>query len=146
MLPNTEIYTHVSNQIFSKINLVICIIFCFFEFNDLDMKYDIENRLTETEINSLNDDELFEYLDSRVEFYKKISRPLDTYHTKQFLAATKGGEISSEELKRAKEIGSVGDEIKSQNISDSMDKLGGDPKLRDSQIKNIKTNRSQWFE
>jgi hypothetical protein len=110
------------------------------------MKYDSNNPLTEEQINSLNDDELFEYLDSRVEYLKKYSRPLDTYHTKQFLAASKGGQISEDELKRAKEIGSIGDELKMETISETMEKLGGDPKLRDSQIKNIKTNRSQWFE
>jgi hypothetical protein len=110
------------------------------------MIYNPENPLSEEEINKLDDDSLFEYLDSRAEYLKKYSRPLDTYHTKQFLAATKGGEITKEELKRAKEIGSVGDEVKMENISSTMEKLGGDPKLRDAGIKNIKTHRSQWFE
>jgi hypothetical protein len=110
------------------------------------MKYDSNNPLTEEQINSLNDDELFEYLDSRAEYLKKYSRPLDTYHTKQFLAATKGGEITEEELKRAKEIGRVGDDMKFEEISHSIEKLGGDPKLKDEGIRNVKTNRKQWFE
>lgn len=110
------------------------------------MKYNPENRLTDEEINSLDDDSLFEYLDSRAEFFKKFSRPLDTYHAKQFLAATKGGEVTAEELKRAKEIGSIGDEAKMENISSVMEKLGGDPKFKDEGIKNVKTHRSQWFE
>jgi hypothetical protein len=110
------------------------------------MKYNPQNPLTEEEINQLDDDLLFEYLDSRAEYLKKYSRPLDTYHTKQFLAATKCGEISKEELKRAKEIGSVGDDIKLEEISQSMERLGGDPKLKDEGIRNIKTNRSQWYD
>jgi len=27
-----------------------------------------------------------------------------------------------------------------------MEKFGGDPKLRDGGIKNVKTHRSQWFD
>jgi hypothetical protein len=110
------------------------------------MKYNPENPLTEDQINQLNDDDLFDYLDSRAEYLKKYSRPLDTYHTKQFLAATKGGEITEEDLKRAKEIGKVGDDIKFEEISQNMEKLGGDPKLKDGGIRNVKTHRSQWFE
>ena len=110
------------------------------------MKYDPQSPLSEYQINRLDDDILFEYLDSRAEHLKKYSRPLDTYHAKQFLAATKGGEITEAELKRAKEIGRVGDDVKFEEISQSMEKLGGDPKLKDAGIKNIKTNRKQWFE
>ena len=110
------------------------------------MKYDSNNPLTEEQINLLNDDELFEYLDSRAEYLKKYSRPLDTYHSKQFLAATKGGEVTKEELKRAKEIGSIGDEVKMENIVSTMEKLGGDPKLKDVGIRHVKTNRNQWFD
>ena len=110
------------------------------------MKYNPQSPLTEVEINGLDDDTLFVYLDSRAEYLKNYSRPLDTYHTKQFLAATKGGEITEKELKRAKEIGRVGDDIKFEEISQSMEKLGGDPKLKDEGIKNVKTNRKQWFD
>lgn len=110
------------------------------------MKYNPQTRLTAEEVNQLNDDSLFEYLDSRVEYFKQFSRPLDTYHTKQFLAASKGGEITETELKKAKQIGSIGDEAKMNNITKSMEKLGGDPKLKDAGVKHVKTNRSQWFE
>lgn len=110
------------------------------------MKYNVENPLSEEQINGLDDDTLFAYLDSRVEFYKQYTRPLDTYHTKQFLAASKGGEITEKELKTAKEIGRIGDGIKMEGIIEAMEKLGGDPKLKDAGIKNVKTNRSQWFD
>lgn len=109
------------------------------------MKYDPQTPLSEEEINRLDDDTLFEYLDSRVEYYKQFSRPLDTYHTKQFLAASKGGEITENELKTAKEIGSIGDTAKMTEIVETMEKLGGDPKLKDAGVRNVKTNRSQWF-
>lgn len=110
------------------------------------MKYNPQNPLTEAEINQLDDNVLFDYLDSRAEYLKNFTRPLDTYHTKQFLAATKGGEITEKELKMAKEIGRVGDEVKMEGIVEAMETLGGDPKLKDPGIKNVKTHRSQWFD
>jgi hypothetical protein len=70
---------------------------------------------------------------------------LDTYHTKQFLAATKGGEVTAEELKLAKEIGKAGDEAKIDEIINAEVKLGGNPKFKDDTIK-VKTHRSQWFD
>jgi hypothetical protein len=109
------------------------------------MIYSPETPLTEEQINQLNDDDLFAYLDSRAEYLKKYSRPLDTYHTKQFLAATKGGEVTAEELKMAKEIGKAGDEAKIDEIINAEVKLGGNPKFKDDTIK-VKTHRSQWFD
>lgn len=109
------------------------------------MKYNPHRPLTELEINQLDDDVLFDYLDSRAAYLKNFSKPLDTYHAKQFLAATKGGEITAEELKRAKEIGRMGDEMKIDGIIDAETKLGGNPKFKDDTIK-VKTHRSQWFE
>ena len=107
------------------------------------MKYNPQNPLTEEEINQLDDGVLFDYLDSRAAYLKNFSRPLDTYHTKQFLAATKGGEVTAEELKRAKEIGRAGDEAKIDEIINAEVKLGGNPKFKDDTIK-VKTHRSQW--
>jgi len=109
------------------------------------MKYDPQSPLSEDEINGLDDDALFAYLDSRAEYLKNYSRPLDTYHTKQFLAATKGGEVTAEELKMAKEIGKAGDEAKIDEIINAEVKLGGNPKFKDDTIK-VKTHRSQWFD
>ena len=109
------------------------------------MKYDPQNPLSEEQINQLDDAVLFDYLDSRAEYLKKYSRPLDTYHAKQFLAATKGGEVTAEELKLAKEIGKAGDEAKIDEIINAEVKLGGNPKFKDDTIK-VKTHRSQWFD
>lgn len=108
------------------------------------MKYNPNTPLTENEINRLSDEDMFEYLDSKALYLKQFSRPLDTYHTKQFLSATKGGEISNEELKRAKEIGRAGDDVKIDEIVNTEVKLGGNPKFKDDTIK-VKTHRSQWF-
>lgn len=110
------------------------------------MKYNPEQELTPNELNCLDEKEFFEYLDSRAQYLKQFTRPLDTYHAKTFAALTNGGELSTEELRTAKEIGRIGDDAKYNAISEAAEKLGGDPKYKDEGIKNIKTHRSQWFD
>lgn len=104
--------------------------------------------LTDEELKSLTDDELFAYLDAKAAHLRATNniKPLGSYHTKQFAAITKGEALTTEELKRAKEIGRIGDEQYSDSIRQAAEKLGGDPKLKDPGIKNIKTRRDQWFE
>jgi len=110
------------------------------------MKYNPENELTQNELNCLNEKDFFEYLDSKAQYLKQFTRPLDTYHAKTFAALTNGGELSTQELKTAKEIGRVGDDAKYNAIAEAAEKLGGDPKYKDEGIKNVKTHRSQWFD
>lgn len=104
--------------------------------------------LTDEELKGLNDDELFAYLDTKALHLRQNNtiKPLGSYHTKQFAAITKGSALTTDELKKAKELGRMGDEQYSENIRQAAEKLGGDPKLKDPGIKNIKTNRSQWFD
>jgi hypothetical protein len=109
------------------------------------MKYDPKNELTEAEMNSLDENSFFEYLDSKTKYLKQFTQPLDTYHAKQFLSATKGGEITTEELIMVKKIGKAGDEAKMEEIINAETKLGGNPKFKDDKIK-VKTHRSQWFD
>ena len=103
---------------------------------------------SDEELKSLSDDELFEYLDAKAAHLRATHtiKPLGSYHTKQFAAITKGEALTTEELKKAKEIGRIGDEQYSESLRQAAEKLGGDPKLKDPGIKNIKTNRSQWFD
>lgn len=104
--------------------------------------------LTDEELKGLSDDELFAYLDAKAAHLRATNtiKPLGSYHTKQFAAITKGSALTTEELKKAKEIGRIGDEEYSNSIRQAAEKLGGDPKLRDPGIKNIKTRRDQWFD
>jgi hypothetical protein len=104
--------------------------------------------LSDEELKSLSDDELFKYLDAKAAHIRATNtiKPLGSYHTKQFAAITKGSALTTDELKKAKEIGRIGDEEYSNSIREAAEKLGGDPKLRDPGIKNIKTRRDQWFE
>lgn len=98
------------------------------------------------EVDKLNDDELFAYLDERAKYLKQFSKPLDTYHAVQFVAQTLGNELTTDELNKAKELGRVGDDKRAEELSEAAAKLGGDPKFKDPGIKNIKTNRNQWFD
>jgi hypothetical protein len=110
------------------------------------MIYNPNEELTQNELNCLDEKEFFEYIDSKAKYLKQFTRPLDTYHAKTFAALTNGGELSTQELKTAKEIGRIGDDAKYNAISEAAEKLGGDPKYKDEGIKNIKTHRSQWFD
>ena len=104
--------------------------------------------LSDKELESLSDEELFKYLDAKAAHLREtnIVKPLGSYHTKHFAAFTKGDALTTEELKKAKELGRAGDEAYSESIRDAAERQGGDPKLKDSGIKNIKTNRRQWFD
>ena len=80
------------------------------------MKYDPKNELTDKEMDSLDENSFFEYLDSKAKYLKQFTQPLDTYHTKQFASQTKGSELTTEELKMVKQIGKAGDEAKMEEI------------------------------
>jgi hypothetical protein len=110
------------------------------------MIYDPKNELTDVELSALNEKEFFEYLDSKAKHLKQFTRPLGSYETKHFAAWTKGDSLTTEELKKAKEIGKEGDVVYNESIKTAAEKLGGDPKFKDEGIKNIKTNRTQWFD
>jgi hypothetical protein len=110
------------------------------------MIYDPNRELTDTELSALDEKEFFEYLDSKANYLKQFTRPLGSYETKHFAAWTKGDSLTTEELKKAKEIGKDGDMAYNESIRTAAEKLGGDPKFRDKGIKNIKTNRTQWFD
>jgi hypothetical protein len=109
------------------------------------MKYNPNQELTQNELNCLDEKDFFEYLDTKTQYLKQFTRPLDTYHAKTFAALSNGGNLSTDELKTAKEIGRIGDEQKWDEIQKAAERLGGDPKYKDPGIKNIKTHRSQWF-
>ena len=79
--------------------------------------------LSEEELFKLPEAEFFAYLDAKAKHLKQFSRPLGEYHTKQFLSQTVGNKLSTKDLKRAKEIGRVGDIERSDNIRKAVEKL-----------------------
>ena len=113
------------------------------------MKYNPENELTDEQVKELSEDEFFEYIDTKAEYLKQFTRPLETYHTKRFVgitAAMEGRNVTNKELDSAKRIGKENFKKRMEEEAKASEMLGGDPKYRDPQIKHFKTHRSQWFD
>lgn len=113
------------------------------------MKYNPNEELTDEQLKELSEDDFFEYIDSKAEYLKQFTRPLESYHTKRFAgagAAFEGRYITDAELEFAKKIGRENFNARMEREAKAAEGLGGDPKYRDPGIKNIKTHRSQWFD
>ena len=116
------------------------------------MIYDHENPLSDKELEKLgeeNFDKFLEYLDSQAEHLKQFTKPLSSYHTKRYASLTsaqQGKTITDEELKKANEIGRKNeleaiDKIKNKEWKDKEHEM-----LKKTGVKNVKTDRSQWFD
>lgn len=116
------------------------------------MKYNPNNPLTEQELDTLGEkdfDAFLEYLDGKSEYLKKFTKPLDTYHLKQYAsfdASNTGKALSDDEIKKLNKIGKENEEIGfdkeiHQDWIEKKKKV-----LKNTGVKNIKTNRSQWFD
>jgi|TARA_B110001452_G_C15032347_1_gene360703 uncharacterized protein YjaG (DUF416 family) len=115
------------------------------------MKYDHENPLNEAELEALgneNFDSFLAYLDSKTEYLKQFTKPLSSYHTKRFASlssAQQGKSITEEELKKANDIGR-------KNELEAIDKIKNkewkekEIEMLKKTVKNVKTDRSQWFD
>ena len=79
--------------------------------------------LSEEELKLLSEEEFFAYLDRKAAYLKQFTVPLGEYHTKQLLSQTVGEELTTKQLKRAKEIGKVGDWERAENIRNAVKKL-----------------------
>ena len=117
------------------------------------VKFDPNNELSDKELDTLAEkdfDMFLDYLDQKSEYLKQFTKPLSSYHTKRFAsitAATQGKQLTDEELKRAGEIGKKNENEAFERIKERFDEMEKDnPKYKDEGIKNIKTNRKQWFD
>ena len=116
------------------------------------MKYDHNNPLSDEELDKLGKDDFdgfLEYLDGKTEYMKQFTKPLSSYHTKRFASlslAQQGKQITDEELNKANEIGRKNeleaiDKIKNKEWKDKEHEM-----LKKTGVKNVKTDRSQWFD
>jgi len=116
------------------------------------MKYDPNNPLSDKELDKIAEkdfDMFLEYLDSKTAYLKQFTKPLSSYHTKRFASlslAQQGKEITDEELKTANDIGRKNeleaiDKIKNKEWKDKEHEM-----LKKTGVKNVKTDRSQWFD
>ena len=95
-----------------------------------------------------NFDSFLAYLDSKTEYLKQFTKPLSSYHTKRFASlssAQQGKSITEEELKKANDIGR-------KNELEAIDKIKNkewkekEIEMLKKTVKNVKTDRSQWFD
>ena len=109
------------------------------------MKYNPDRPISDSELDKLSEEDLFEYLDSRAEYLRMHNtiKPLGEYEVKHYAAYSKGKPLTTEELKRAKEIGREGDDAVMDTIKNAMEKFGGEPV--DKTVK-VKKNRKQWID
>tara|TARA_R110002153_G_scaffold144946_1_gene296197 strand:- start:18 stop:374 length:357 start_codon:yes stop_codon:yes gene_type:complete len=117
------------------------------------VEFDPNNPLSDVELEILgeeNFDDFLDYIDQKAEHLKQFSKPLSSYHTKRYAsisAATQGKELTKDELKKAGELGKKNEDAAFNKIKERFDEMEKDnPKYNDEGIKNIKTNRSQWFD
>ena len=108
------------------------------------MIYNPNNELTDEQMKGLSEADFFEYLDTKAAYLKQFTAPIGQYHAKQFAAMTKGGELTTKELKRAKELGRVGDDERARKIAETTKVMT--TKTPDLYVKSHKTNRKQWFD
>jgi len=117
------------------------------------MIFDPMKPLSDAELEKLSNDDFdrfLEYLDSKAEYLKQYTKPLSSYHTKRYAsmsAQTNGKEFTKEEMQKAGEIGKKNETIAAAKVADKLKEFDKkNPKYTDEGIKNIKTNRSQWFD
>tara|TARA_B100000900_G_scaffold408006_1_gene421594 strand:- start:848 stop:1201 length:354 start_codon:yes stop_codon:yes gene_type:complete len=117
------------------------------------MIFDPQNQLTDEELDKLGKEDFdgfLEYIDGQAAHLKQFTKPLSSYHTKRFASlekASQGKTISDDELKKAETIGKKNEQKAFDKIKERFDEMEKDnPKYTDEGIKNIKTNRSQWFD
>lgn len=115
------------------------------------MIYDHENPLSEKELELLgeeNFDKFLDYLDAKTEYLKQFTKPLSSYHTKRFTALTlaqQGKEITDEEIKKANDIGRKNELEAEDRVKSKLWKEKEIEMLKKT-VKNVKTDRSQWFD
>ena len=115
------------------------------------MKYNHDNQLTDEELDKLakkDFDGFLEYLDGKTAYMKQFAKPLSSYHTKRFASldkAMRGEKITDEELKKAENIGKKNEQEAFDKIQHKMWREKEHEVLKKT-VKNIKTDRSQWFD
>lgn len=116
------------------------------------LKFDPQNELTDAELDKIAEqdfDAFLDYLDQKSEYLKKFTKPLSSYHTKRYAsmaAADSGKDLSKEEYDKANNIGRKNEEAAIDKIEKKALKEKEIQMLKDNGVKNVKTDRSQWFD
>ena len=108
------------------------------------MLYDPKNELSDEQLKELSEDDFFAYLDAKASYLKGNSIPLDEYHIKRFTAFSKKGEVSDEDMKRAKKMGMESQIVRAEKIKEAAKNIK--VKKPDLYVRGHKTHRSQWID
>jgi hypothetical protein len=115
------------------------------------MIYDHENPLSEKELELLGEedfDKFLDYIDQKAAHLKQFTKPLSSYHTKRYASLTsaqQGKTITDEELKKANDIGRKNELEAEDKVNNKLWKEKEVEMLKKT-VKNVKTDRSQWFD
>ena len=115
------------------------------------VEFDPNNELSEEELSKLgeeNFDDFLDYIDQKAEHLKQFTKPLSSYHTKRYASLTsaqQGKTITDEELKKANEIGRKNELEAEDKVNNKLWKEKEVEMLKKT-VKNVKTDRSQWFD
>jgi len=115
------------------------------------MIYDHENPLSEKELELLGEedfDKFLDYIDQKAEHLKQFTKPLSSYHTKRYASLTsaqQGKTITDEELKKANDIGRKNELEAEDKVNNKLWK-DKEVEMLKKTVKNVKTDRSQWFD
>ena len=119
------------------------------------VKFDPNNELSDKELDALAEkdfDMFLDYLDQKTAYLKQFTKPLDPYHLKRYAEQSKkdstGESLTTEEIKKLQKLGE-------QNTAKTDEEIEKDLEWKEKRnemlkttfgVKNIKTNRSQWFD
>ena len=115
------------------------------------VEFDPNNELSEEELSKLgeeNFDDFLDYIDQKAEHLKQFTKPLSSYHTKRYASLTsaqQGKTITDEELKKANDIGRKNELEAEDKVNNKLWKEKEVEMLKKT-VKNVKTDRSQWFD
>lgn len=116
------------------------------------LEFDPENELSDEELDKIAEkdfDAFLDYLDQKSEYLKKFTKPLSSYHTKRYAsmaAADSGKDLSKEQYDKANNIGRKNEEAAIDKIEKKALKEKEIQMLKDNGVKNVKTDRTQWFD
>lgn len=118
------------------------------------MKFDPNNELSDKELDALAEkdfDEFLDYLDQKTAHLKQFTKPLDAYHLKRFASQAKiqagEGALTTEEIKKLQKQGEQNSRMTDEELEKHKEWVEKKhDMLRSVGVKNIKTNRSQWFD
>lgn len=104
---------------------------------------------TDSELSKLSEDEFFEWLDTKAEYLKNFTKPLDTYHLKKYAsleAESQGKQLSTNDIYKLNKMGKQNEEVgfDKELHSEWIEKKND--MLKKTGVKNVKTSRKQWFD